>query len=151
MTALSVALHVLSAVFWVGGMAFAYTVLRPATGPLEPPARLALWRRVFERFLPWVGLSIVVLLITGYGMIFLVFGEIGNAPLYVHVMQGLGIVMMLIYMHLYFAPWPRFRAAVDRGAFPEAAKWLNQIRMIVASNLVLGIITVIVGASGRYW
>ena len=29
------ALHVLAAMFWVGGMAFAYTILRPAAGPLE--------------------------------------------------------------------------------------------------------------------
>jgi uncharacterized membrane protein len=28
---------------------------------------------------------------------------------------------------------------------------LNQIRMIVATNLVLGLVTVAVGASGRYW
>ena len=148
---ISIALHVLAAVFWVGGMAFAYMVLRPSAGPLEPPVRLALWRRVFERFLPWVGLSIIVLLATGYGMIFVVFGSFASAPLYVHVMQGLGIVMMLLYLHLYFAPWPRFRTAVDQGTLPEAARRLNQIRLIVAINLVLGIITSMVGASGRYW
>jgi uncharacterized membrane protein len=33
----------------------------------------------------------------------------------------------------------------------EAAASLNQIRRIVAINLVLGLITVIVGASGRFW
>lgn len=146
-----IALHVLAAVFWVGGMAFAYMVLRPSAGALEPPVRLPLWRRVFERFLPWVGLSIIVLLVSGYAMIFIVFGGFAGAPLYVHVMQGLGIIMMLLYLHLYFAPWPRFRAAVDHGALPEAAKQLNQIRMIVAINLTIGIITIAVGASGRYW
>jgi uncharacterized membrane protein len=148
---ISIALHVLAAVFWVGGMAFAYMVLRPSAGPLDPPMRLALWRRVFERFLPWVGLAILVLLASGYAMIFIVFAGFAGAPLYVNVMQGLGIIMMLLYLHLYFAPWPRFRAAVDRATWPEAAKWLNQIRMIVAVNLVLGIITLVVGASGRYW
>jgi uncharacterized membrane protein len=151
MIAISVALHVLAAVFWVGGMAFAYLVLRPSAGPLEPPVRLGLWRRVFDRFLPWVGLSILVLLASGYGMIFLVFNGFAAAPLYVHVMQGLGIVMVLLYLHLYFAPWPRFRAALDHGNAPEAARRLNQIRIVVAVNLVLGIITVAVGASGRYW
>jgi uncharacterized membrane protein len=151
MIATSIALHILAAVFWVGGMAFAYIVLRPATGPLDPPVRLALWRRVFERFLPWVGLGIVVLLVSGYGMIFLVFGGFGGVPAYVNVMQGLGIIMVLLYLHLYFAPWPRFRGAVDHGALTQAAAQLNQIRIIVAVNLVIGIVTVIVGASGRYW
>jgi uncharacterized membrane protein len=49
---LLLAIHLLAAVFWVGGMAFAYTVLRPAAGPLDPAVRLPLWRRVFARFLP---------------------------------------------------------------------------------------------------
>ena len=32
--ALLLAAHVVAAVFWVGGMAFAYMILRPAAGPL---------------------------------------------------------------------------------------------------------------------
>ncbi|HEY0439195.1 MAG TPA: CopD family protein [Xanthobacteraceae bacterium] len=151
MLVLLLALHILAAVFWVGGMAFAYTVLRPAAGPLEPAMRLGLWRRVFARFLPAVGASIVVLLVSGYGMQFALFGGFRGVPLYVHLMQGLGIVMMLLFLHLVFAPWRRFRMAVDGGVMPEAARYLNQIRMIVAANLVLGALTIIVGSTGRYW
>jgi uncharacterized membrane protein len=145
------ALHLLSALFWVGGMAFAYWVLRPAAGPLDPPVRLALWRRVFEKFLPWVGVAIVVLLGSGYAMLGMYFGGFAGAPLYINVMQGLGILMALLYLHLFFAPWKRFRRALDQGALPDADKSLNQIRQIVAINLALGIIVVIVGGTGRYW
>jgi uncharacterized membrane protein len=145
------ALHLLAAVFWVGGMAFAYWVLRPAAGPLGPPVRLPLWRRVFGIFLPWVGVSIVVLLITGYGMMLFYFGGFAAAPLYVNVMQGLGWLMVLLYLHLVFAPWKRFRAALNQSALPEAGTQLNQIRMIVAANLTLGILTVLIGGTGRYW
>jgi len=145
------ALHLLSAVFWVGGMAFAYWVLRPAAGALDPPVRLPLWRRVLEKFLPWVGLAIVVLLGSGYAMLAKYFGGFAAAPLYINVMQGLGILMMLLYLHLFFAPWKRFRTALDSGALPDAAKALNQIRILVAINLALGIIVVIVGGTGRYW
>jgi uncharacterized membrane protein len=151
MTITLLALHVLAAMFWVGGMAFAYKVLRPAAGALEAPARLGLWRRVFARFLPWVGGSIVVLLLSGYGLLFLIFGGFRSAPIYVHVMQGTGIVMMLLYGHLVAAPWKRFRLAVDGGALPDAARHLNQIRQLVAINLSLGIVTVLVGTTGRYW
>jgi uncharacterized membrane protein len=66
-------------------------------------------------------------------------------------MQGLGILMVLLYLHLFFAPWKRLRRALDAGALPEAGKALNQIRQIVAINLALGIIVVIVGGTGRYW
>jgi uncharacterized membrane protein len=145
------ALHLLAAIFWVGGMAFAYWVLRPAAGPLEPPMRLPLWRRVFGIFLPWVGFSIAVLLVTGYIMMLFYFGGFAAAPLYINVMQGLGILMVLLFLHLVFAPWKRFRAALDQGALPEAGKQLNLIRMIVAINLTLGILTVLVGGTGRYW
>jgi uncharacterized membrane protein len=147
----SLAIHLVAAVFWVGGMAFAYMILRPAAGPLDPPMRLPLWRRVFASFLPWVGVSILALLVTGFVMIFQMFGGMANLPLYVNLMMGIGIIMMLLYLHLFFAPWKRFRTAVDRGAFPDAAKSLNQIRMLVGVNLTLGVITVIIGGTGRYW
>jgi uncharacterized membrane protein len=145
------ALHLLAAVFWVGGMAFAYWILRPAAGPLEPPLRLPLWRRVFGIFLPWVGVAIVVLLGSGYAMLAKYFGGFAGAPTYVNVMQGLGWLMVLLYLHLYFAPWKRFRTALDRNVLLDASRALNQIRMIVAINLALGIIVVIVGGTGRYW
>jgi uncharacterized membrane protein len=143
--------HILAAVVWVGGMFFAHQMLRPAAGALDPAQRLPLWRRVFSRFFPWVWVSIVALLASGYVMVFLGFGGFGNVGLHVHVMQGLGIIMMLAFGHLYFAPWRRFRVAVDAGELAMAAKQLDQIRMIVTFNLVLGLVVVIVGATGRYW
>jgi uncharacterized membrane protein len=148
---LLVAAHLLAAVFWVGGMAFAYTVLRPAAGALDPPVRLGLWRRVFARFLPWVGAAIVTLLVRGFAMAFLKFGNLAGMPAYIHAMATVGIIMMLLYLHLVFAPWRRFGAAIDGGALPEAARRLNQIRIIVGVNLLLGIVTLIIGGTGRYW
>jgi uncharacterized membrane protein len=145
------AVHLLAAVFWVGGMAFAYAVLRPAAGALDPPVRLALWRRVLARFLPWVGASIVALLVSGFAMAFLLFGELASTPAYVHAMATTAIIMTLLFLHLVFAPWRRFRAALDRGAPPEAAKSLDQIRIIVGVNLLLGVVTLIIGGTGRYW
>jgi len=62
---LGLALHIVAAVIWVGGMFFAYMVLRPSAGPLEPALRLPLWHRVFGRFFPWVWASIVALLASG--------------------------------------------------------------------------------------
>jgi uncharacterized membrane protein len=146
-----ITLHVLAAVVWVGGMFFAYMVLRQSVGLLKPAVRLALWHSVFRRFFPWVWASIVLLLVSGYGMIFLYLGGFAGIRRYVDVMQGTGILMMMLFLHLYFGPWRRFSHAVEREAFPEAAKQLDQIRRIVAINLVLGLLTAIVGASGRFW
>ncbi|HEV8680763.1 MAG TPA: CopD family protein [Stellaceae bacterium] len=144
-------LHGLAAVVWVGGMFFALLVLRPTTGPLEPGPRLELWSRVLNRFFTWVFVAIVLLLASGYGMVFWVFAGFRGIGLHVDIMQGLGIVMMLLFFHLYFAPWRRFRAALARQDYPAAARQLGQIRAIVTVNLVLGLVTVAVGTSGRYW
>jgi uncharacterized membrane protein len=144
---IAVILHILSAVVWVGGMFFALIVLRPASGPLDPAARLALWRRVFAGFFPWVFASIIVLLISGFAL-FLGGFAVG---LHVQLMMGIGIIMILIFLHLYFAPWKRFRIALDAGDNPAAAAQLNQIRMLVTLNLILGLVTVAIGSSGRYW
>ena len=144
-------LHVLSAVIWVGGMFFALIVLRPAALRLDGPVRLALWARVFERFFAWVWAAIVLLLASGYAMVFAVFGGFRHLALYVQIMQGLGIVMMLAFFHVYFAPWRRFRAALARQDAAAAASQLNQIRWIVTLNLLLGLLVVAIGSSGRYW
>ena len=146
-----IALHILAAVVWVGGMFFAYMALRPSAAALPPETRLRLWRGVLGRFFPWVWACIVVLLASGYGMILLYLGGFASARLSVHVMQAIGIVMMMLFAHLYFAPWRRFSAAVDASEFSLAAKCLNQIRYIVAINLVLGLVTIVVASAGRFW
>jgi uncharacterized membrane protein len=143
--------HTLSAVVWVGGMFFAYLVLRPATMRLEAEPRLLLWTRTFKRFFGWVFAAIVLLLVSGYGMVFGVFGGFAGVGLSVQLMQGIGIFMMMLFLHLYFAPWRRFRAAIGRQDWTEGARQLAQIRLIVAVNLVLGLLTVAIGSSGRYW
>jgi uncharacterized membrane protein len=148
---LGLIIHVLGAIVWVGGMFFAYVVLRPVAGGMEPPARLELWRGVFRRFFPWVWASIAALLLSGYGMLGLGLGGFAGAGVHVHVMHLLGLVMMALFAHLYFAPWRRLQHALDGGDHPAAAAQLARIRMIVAINLGLGLVTAAIGASGRYW
>lgn len=150
MAALAIALHQLAAAFWVGGMAFALLVLRPAGSALDPAPRLGLWRRVLGRFLPAVLASVALLLLTGYALLFLWFGGFATAPVHVHVMHGLGLLMALLFLHLWFAPWRRFRRAVDAGDLAAARPHLEGIRKLVTINLVLGVLTLIAG-TGRYW
>ena len=147
----SLILHTLSAVVWVGGMFFAHQVLRPAAVMLEPGPRLTLWSRVLGRFFAWVFAAIVLLLLTGYTMVFGVYAGFGDVGLHIHLMQGIGILMVLLFLHLYFAPWRRFRTAVARQDWAEGGRQLAQIRTIVTINLVLGLIVVAIGSSGRYW
>lgn len=151
MVILAKALHILAAVVWVGGMFFAYLVLRPATGPMQPPERLGLWNRAFATFFAWVWVAVIVLLLSGYWLLFDDLGGFAAAGVPVHLMQGIGLLMMLLFVHLYVAPYRRFRRAVAASEFAAAAASLNQIRVIVAINLVFGLVAVVVGATGRHW
>jgi uncharacterized membrane protein len=144
-------LHAVAAVVWVGGMFFAHQALRPATAVLDAAPRLLLWSRVLDRFFAWVIAAIVVLLVTGYTLVFGVFGGFARVGLHVHLMQGIGILMMLLFLHLYFAPWRRFHLAARQENWAEGGRQLGQIRSIVTINLVLGLVVVAIGASGRYW
>ena len=144
-------LHVLSAVIWVGGMFFAYVCLRPtAAQQLEPPQRLTLWVGVFGKFFPYVWGSIVLLPLTGFGLMFAIWDSFAATPLYVHIMYGLGIVMILIYLHVYFSPYRRLRQAVAIQDWPSGGQQLNQIRGLIKINLSLGIIVICVASGGRY-
>jgi uncharacterized membrane protein len=148
--AIAVALHALAAIVWVGGMFFAYCCLRPAIAGDEPPRRLAVMAGALRRFFPWVWAAVAVLLASGFGQIPRL-GGFAGVGLHVNLMMGLGIVMMLLFGHLFFAPNRRLQAAVARADWPEAGRQLGTVRRIVEINLVLGLLTAAIGASGRYW
>ncbi len=149
---LAIAVHVLSAVVWVGGMFFAYVCLRPSVPGIEPPPeRLKLWCRVFTRFFTWVWVAIVCLLASAYWMVLSHFGGHGGVGLHVHYMEGAGWLMMGIFAFLYFKVWPAFRTAVTEGNMPLGVEKLAIIRKIVATNLAIGVVTIVIGATGRYW
>lgn len=150
--AISLAVHVLSVVIWVGGMFFAYMVLRPAAAEkLDPPQRLNLWNNVFSRFFPWVWLSIIAILITGYWMLFVPFGGMANAPVFIHIMHTLGLIMVAIFMHVFFAPYKRLKRAVDLSDWPAGGKALAQIRVLVGINLLIGVITILIATAGKFY
>jgi len=148
---LAIALHVLSAVLWVGGMFFAHQVLRPvAAQQFEPPQRLKLWTQVFRRFFPWVWVCIVLLPLSGYWIAYRLFGGMSGIGLHIHIMQALGWLMILLFLHLNFAPFRRLKEAVVTEQWPEAGRQLNRIRRIVGINLSLGLIIIAIATAGRY-
>ena len=148
---LAIALHVLLVVVWVGGMVFAWTFLRPAVVEvLEPPHRLKLWVAVFGRFFPIVWLALASILITGFWMIFSVYQGFAGLAMYINVMMLLGIIMMMIFMHVYFAPYQRLKKAVLAEDWPTGGKNLGTIRTLVGINSIIGLLTIAVATAGKY-
>jgi hypothetical protein len=108
-------------------MFFAYMVLRHAAGPLDRPLRVALWRRVFDRFFPWVWTSIILLLRTSYAMLF-------------HYLAGsreaTGTLMMLLFVRLYFVPWRRFGRTSKGMLSPKRSRSLVRFAGSSPSSVV---------------
>ena len=136
-------LHVSAVVIWVGGMLFAHMGLRPvAASQLEPPVRLKLWVGVFGRFFPWVWICVAVILATGFWIIFSAYGGFKGLPMSINVMMAMGIIMMLIFFHVFFAPYKRLKQAVIAEDWPEGGKNLAQIRKLVGINMTIGLLTI---------
>jgi uncharacterized membrane protein len=142
-------LHVASVIVWIGGMFFAYVCLRPAAVELlEPPQRLRLWRRVFERFFRWVWLAVVLIPASGGAM----FSDLGvaAAPISWRLMMVFGLSMVAIYVYVVVRPYAALKRAVDAENWPAGGKALAGIRQLVALNLALGAITVAIATLGRW-
>lgn len=141
-------LHVLGIVIWVGGMFFAHQILRPvAADLLEPPLRLQLWVGVFRRFFPWVWVCVAAVLGSGLFMIMLM-GGMKVIPLYVHAMLGLGLIMMAIFAHVFFAPYARLKKSVENQDWKAGGASLANIRQLVGINLSLGLLTIALATAG---
>jgi uncharacterized membrane protein len=147
--AIAIALHQLATLVWVGGMFFAHFALRGALQDLAPPQRLGLMRHVLQRFFVWVWLAIVVL----WGSGLWIFSGVYNHNMGIHVtaMIVLGAIMTVLFVYLYFVPYPRFRAAVAAEDWIAAAAGLGVVRRIILTNLVLGLVTSGLGSAGRYF
>ena len=137
------ALHLLAAVVWVGGMFFAYLVLRPSMGVLEPNQRLLLNTQVFQRFFRAVWHAMPLSVITGFGMIFVFLGGMQTQSPKVHAMMTLGLIMSALFLYIFFVPYKRFRRTTDKATMAAS---LESIRKLVGVNLIVGLVTIVVGA-----
>lgn len=141
--------HMLSIVVWVGGMFFAYVVLRPSAAEvLQPPERLRLWDKSFHLFFNWVWLAIFLVLLSGFYLIYLM-GGFSGLPLYINLMMLMGIVMMLIFFYVFFKCYVPFKRHVAKQEWPAAGAILGTIRKLVGLNLTIGLLTIAVLTIGR--
>jgi uncharacterized membrane protein len=134
------ALHLLCAVLWVGGMFFAYVVLRPSMAAIEAPQRMLLHTRVFRKFFLVVWHAMPLILITGGAMLALQW-NMATLPWQINAMMGLGLLMAAVFLVIVFGPYRQFRRTTDRN---RMASSLDSIRKLIGVNLILGLITVIV-------
>jgi uncharacterized membrane protein len=134
------ALHLLCAVLWVGGMFFAYVVLRPSLAAIETSQRMLLHTQVFRKFFLVIWHVMPLIIITGFAMLGFL-GGMANAPWQIHTMLGLGLLMAAVFLAIFFGPYRKFRRTTDRS---RMASSMDNIRKLIGVNLILGLLTVIV-------
>ena len=138
--AVAYSLHLLAALIWVGGMFFAWMILRPAAmTALEGPARLKLWVEVFQRFFGWVWVAVVILPISGVGLLHMRFSGFETAPRYVQIMMGVYIVMVALFIRIQSLQLPELRKAVEAQEWSAGAAVMGGIRRLVGCNLLIGL------------
>ena len=52
-------------------------------------------------------------------MVLVTFGGIAGIGLHIHLMQGLGWIMIALYLWLFHGPWPKLKRAVA----PPIGRW----------------------------
>lgn len=138
---LALFLHLAAAILWIGGMAFMVLAMRPAMAEqLAPPQRLPLMAAVLGRFFAVVIASIGVLLATGAYL--LADSGMAKAPPGWHAMLGIGLVMVLLFGHLFFSPYRKLKRAVASADWAEGGRRAGQIALLVKINLGLGWIAI---------
>ncbi len=141
---LVLAVHILAMTAWVGGMAYALLVMRPSLGVLAAATdRMAVLGDTFRRFFRIVWVAMPLVLLSGWAMVFGVWGGFAHLPWPVNVMQVLGLVMAVVYLVLFFGPYKRFKAQPGPG--PAAS-----IRKLIHANLGLGVIVIIVASCSQW-
>ena len=138
-------LHLIAGIVWMGGMTFMLFALRPAAlVSLDAQPRALLMAEVWRRFYVLVLLAIALLFTTGTHLYTATFraaklatGQ-GGVPLGWNVMLVLGLAMMLIFGHIYFAGFKKYKRAVAAGQWPVAAKAAGLMHTMTLVNFTLG-------------
>lgn len=143
-------LHLIAGIVWMGGMTFMLFALRPAAmACMEAQPRAVLMGQVWRRFYALVLAAIVVLFATGTHLYTATFRAArlatgnGSVPLGWNVMLILGITMMLIFGHIYFAGFKKYRRAVAAGDWTLAAKAASLIHTMTLVNFALGWLSIL--------
>ncbi len=142
-------LHLLAVVIWVGGMFFAYEILRPACSDIATPVRIRLWVASLRGFFKWVWLAVIILPSSGTAMVFKMYGDMGAAPWPIHLMLAIGVLMIALFLYVFFGPWRLLVLSLRHSDWPDADQALKRIRHTVGINLLLGLLTISLAAANR--
>ncbi|MHB1705391.1 MAG: CopD family protein [Acidithiobacillus sp.] len=143
--------HVLAVVIWIGGIFMLNLMLAPLLARFitVQDQRALLLYGLLKRFFAWVWLAGATLVVTGYGMVFL-YGGFGTLSLAMWIMVVLGTSMVLLALHVFFAPLRQMGRAIGQQDWKAAGRAAARVRFFSGINLFLAFPTILAGVWGIF-
>ena len=138
---LVLSVHLLATVVWLGGAAYTLFVLRPSLGLLDGTQRNSVHLQTLTRYFRLVWHTMPLVLITGWLMLAFPLGGFNDPDWHVQAMQGLGVIIALLFAYAYFRPLRKVRRAIR----PQPADF-DKVRSLVSANLLLGTLVVVIAS-----
>ena len=134
-------LHYLATVMWIGGMAFNILVLRPSMMVLDQNQRPILGNKVLKRFIFFAWLSITVLILTGISIASsrIAFENIFSTTYGIVLLSKHFVTLIMILI----VTWVSFVLSTKLAPFAPKP---NTILTLVKINLSLGIVVLLLTA-----
>ncbi|WP_242403330.1 hypothetical protein [Asaia platycodi] len=136
------ALHLLCMAYWIGGGLYAAIVSRSTVALLEPAQRQNVQIQLIARYFRALLHIVPTALVTGW-LLVLHMGGFGAMSLPINIMQGLALIMALIFVNAYFGPFQTLRRAIR----PQPALFAK-VRQRVIVMVAVGVLTVFFAAMG---
>ncbi|GAN60770.1 membrane protein [Acetobacter cibinongensis] len=140
---LVLALHILCIVVWIGGAVYATAILRPSLSLLDNTQRNSVHLQTLGRFFKMLTHVIPTALITGW-LLILHEGGFAHVPWTTNAMQGLGVIMALLFVRIVSGPYQKARRAIR----PQPATF-DSIRSQILIIVAMGVLAVLVAAMGH--
>jgi uncharacterized membrane protein len=122
-------------------------VFRPFARDLDIETASSMWERMLSRLFAWGWVSLLLILATGIGMVFLKFGGFSGVPM-IHRRNMLsGIPAIVLFGYLFFGPWQQYRRTMLRREWNAVPKALRRVRVVMSIILVLGLVASVSGGS----
>src|SRR4030067_2080058 len=137
-------MHYLATVMWIGGMAFNLLVLRPSMVAIDQNQRPVLGTTVLKRFIIFAWLSIAVLILTGIPMAFnrVAIEDIFSTTYGIFLLSKHFVTLIMILI----VTWVSFVLSTKLAPFAPKP---NTILILVKINLSLGILVLLLTAISR--
>ncbi len=138
---LVLSVHLLAMAAWLGGAAYTVLVLRPSLGLLDGTQRNSVQLQTLTRYFRLVWHVMPLVLVTGWLMLAFPLGGFNDPDWHVQAMQGIGVIIALLFAYAYFRPLRKVRRAIR----PQPADF-ERVRTLVALNLYLGVLVVVIAS-----